>query len=344
MLDSVIITTKSSIETKLVATRLLKTLYTDPVIICLFGEVGAGKTTFMQGFLEHLSEEFLPSPTYNLEHRYTLLNHYKLQTLVHIDLYRLSADQAQSFWEHVEIDAALCCVEWPTRLEQLPSKRIEVHIEVLANDDRRITIVWQDVPLPSLKQVEQWRQEVALSQNVIKHCNVVAAVALECSQHLAAAGTPVRQQFVQRAGQLHDLLRFIDFKTQHTGIFYTPSASEQQVWQSMIDSYGMGHEQAVEQFLATKGYSELGFGILPHGGKEYSLYTIEQKILYYSDKRVVHDGIVSINERYNDMITRYYNNTETPTMKNWLEELRLLEAELIALGLKPDALSLIRVE
>lgn len=340
MLDRVVITTNSPAQTQLVATRLLSTLYVSPSIICLFGEVGAGKTTFMQGFTQHVVEDFLPSPTYNLEHRYLLSQHYQLRTLVHIDLYRLNPAQAEEFWQQVDTDAAVCCIEWPSRLEQLPRKRIEVHIQALPNEQRRITIEWHDVPMPTELEIQDWRMQVALSPNVIDHCERVATVAKACSEQLIVAGTPVRSQFVHRAGQLHDLLRFIDFKTQQSVLLYQPTNEQLTVWESIKDVYGVGHEQAAEKFLIAKGYAELGWCILPHGGKGHFLHTIEQKILYYSDKRVVHNAIVTIDDRYQDMIVRYNQNVETPTTRAWLEGVRMLEAELAALGLIPNALGL----
>ena len=72
---------------------LAHTLYDPQCTILLTGELGAGKTTFLQGFASALGiSEPLTSPTFALEQRYQTQNHGEL---FHLDLYRLSEKQAQ---------------------------------------------------------------------------------------------------------------------------------------------------------------------------------------------------------------------------------------------------------
>ena len=84
----------------------------------LIGNLGAGKTTFMQGFVTGVDGTFasedVSSPTY------TLLNTYATQPPVyHFDLYRLEhVDDLESvaYWETIE-GRGISCVEW---LDQIP--------------------------------------------------------------------------------------------------------------------------------------------------------------------------------------------------------------------------------
>ncbi len=81
--------------------------------IGLIGTLGAGKTTLVQGFVDHLAGSgtlHVHSPTY------TLINHYETSPPVaHMDLYRLEHfDDLESigYWEVVERGRAIAFVEW----------------------------------------------------------------------------------------------------------------------------------------------------------------------------------------------------------------------------------------
>ncbi len=87
--------------------------------ILLEGELGAGKTTFVQGLAKGLGmTRRLTSPTFALLNVYPL-NHPVLQNLIHIDLYRLTTTDNLAALDinHWQTDAAsLLIVEWPERV------------------------------------------------------------------------------------------------------------------------------------------------------------------------------------------------------------------------------------
>ncbi len=106
--------------------------------ICLKGELGAGKTTFVQGAAKGTgSEEAATSPSFAIVNEY----HGRI-TLYHIDLYRLSgpADLEDiGFWELTGEGTAM--VEWPERAgDELPGERLEIVFEHLGGDTRKITV------------------------------------------------------------------------------------------------------------------------------------------------------------------------------------------------------------
>ena len=95
-------------------------------VVCLSGNLGAGKTTLARGAVEAWTGQAqdAPSPTYTLVQTYEGAK----GELWHIDLYRLK--RAQDAWELGLADAfveAACLIEWPERLEdRLPGDRLDV--------------------------------------------------------------------------------------------------------------------------------------------------------------------------------------------------------------------------
>lgn len=100
---------------------------------CIFlqGELGAGKTTFMQTFAQKLGvTETVQSPTYVLMRSYDIS--YKTFTkLIHVDAYRLdqpvqlSALQPETFLNDLRV---IVCIEWPERIQEfLPSPDLRLH-------------------------------------------------------------------------------------------------------------------------------------------------------------------------------------------------------------------------
>lgn len=126
-------------ETWAVAREFAKGLRAGDVV-CLEGDLGAGKTTFTQGLAAALGVPGrVNSPTFCIvqEHRGSVL-------LVHMDLYRLHGedDVVAIGWEDYLAEGAILVVEWPERAGNLiPSSARRVDIRHLEGDEcRRICI------------------------------------------------------------------------------------------------------------------------------------------------------------------------------------------------------------
>lgn len=113
-------------------------------IVLLGGDLGAGKTVFTKGIVGALShgKEVAVSPTF------VIVNTYKTTPVVnHFDLYRIedvSELEAIGIEEYLYSDG-ICIVEWAERASELfPSYAIEVFIEKVSDDERKITVRWKD--------------------------------------------------------------------------------------------------------------------------------------------------------------------------------------------------------
>lgn len=112
-------------------------------IVCLEGDLGAGKTTFTQGLAAALGVDGrVTSPTFCLvqEHRRAGSSAF----LVHMDLYRLhdEDDVLAIGWEDYLSEGAILVVEWPERaLSLIPPMAHHVRFTATGENARRIEVL-----------------------------------------------------------------------------------------------------------------------------------------------------------------------------------------------------------
>lgn len=115
----------------------------DETVYAFEGEMGAGKTTFINALSRALGveEDATGSPTFSI------INEYRSDTtaelIYHFDLYRIeSLEQAFDIGIEDYLDSgALCLIEWPDRIDDiLPEDTVRVKIDVLPDGARRLTV------------------------------------------------------------------------------------------------------------------------------------------------------------------------------------------------------------
>jgi tRNA threonylcarbamoyladenosine biosynthesis protein TsaE len=132
----VTITTTSADETTALGLKLGKLL--KPLdLVCLYGNLGSGKTTLTKGLARGAGYKGrVTSPTFGLAREYRS----RRLTLHHLDLYRVAADQTGDIGieDFVHDPRAACVVEWPEAGEIFfPKDRVEVRL-THAGKNRRL--------------------------------------------------------------------------------------------------------------------------------------------------------------------------------------------------------------
>ena len=119
----------------------------DYTIFAFYGEMGAGKTTFINALSRRLGveEDMANSPSFSI------INEYRSDTtaelIYHFDLYRLeSLEEAMDIGVEDYFDSGvLCLLEWPERIEpMLPDDTVRVTITVNPDESRTITATSAD--------------------------------------------------------------------------------------------------------------------------------------------------------------------------------------------------------
>ena len=135
--------TSSKEETQEVAEKFATQLIPGDVL-CFYGDLGAGKTTFIQGLVRGLGvTKRIVSPTFILMRSY-VTDKNGIQMFYHADLYRLTKEaevEGTGLLEALEESDAVVAIEWPDRMGSvLPASRYDITLIPEGEDKRKITI------------------------------------------------------------------------------------------------------------------------------------------------------------------------------------------------------------
>ena len=138
--------------------------------------------------------------------------------------------------------------------------------------------------IPTREECLRLMSRNGMLENIISHSLEVAKVALFISSELNKKGQRIDLGLVEAASLLHDLTKTECLKTKED------------------------HAQTGSQLLKGMGYERVGQVVAQHIwlGREGNPSTVtEEEIVNYADKRVMHDRIVPLEERFNDLKARY---------------------------------------
>lgn len=119
-------------------------------VLLLTGDLGAGKTTLVQGIGKGLDIiEPIVSPTFTLINEYTQGR----IPLYHLDLYRLTTPEIanlnlETYWEGIEVTPGIVAIEWSERMSYKPHNYISLHLSHTDEGSRQMEIMPFNCTLP----------------------------------------------------------------------------------------------------------------------------------------------------------------------------------------------------
>jgi len=143
---SIKVITKSAEETQDLAKKLAGDVLKSqaPRVIALEGELGGGKTTFLQGFAKGLGvKEKILSPTFNIFKKYKFQSQ-NLKFLYHMDCYRLQGVkdlEVLGFQEIISDPQNIVAIEWASKIKKaLPQNTLHIKFKFINDKTRSINI------------------------------------------------------------------------------------------------------------------------------------------------------------------------------------------------------------
>lgn len=110
----------------------------DHKVLAFYGEMGAGKTTFIKAILKHLGvADSMSSPTFSIVNEYALNSGKKAY---HFDFYRIkNLNEAFDMgYENYFYSGDYCFIEWPEKVEELLPKN---HVKITINLEKEKRII-----------------------------------------------------------------------------------------------------------------------------------------------------------------------------------------------------------
>jgi uncharacterized protein len=295
-------------------------------------------------------EQTIKSPTFAYVNKFKIQNSkFKIQNLFHYDLYRLSyGDDLSSlgYEETTQDEKSINVVEWADRLAELPDKYIRIDFAT-KKDHHRIKIEFMDPEVVPENMIGKFYDEWSTPLHVRKHIKQVTDVAMQLADAFMKKNEIIDLNLLYSAVMMHDIARVCDFRKLDRSHFKEKITDEK--WEKWKDirkkCAGIHHADAARDFFRKLNYPKTAELIYIHKSRVIAeepelMNTLEDKIIYYADKRVKHDKTVSLKERFRDGWERYgkYDDARTRKLFEEIEHQTFkLEKELFdGLDINPE--------
>jgi len=283
--------------------------------IFLFGNLGAGKTTFLRALGKKIGINGIKSPTFLGIANYKIPG--KKIFLAHADFFqkKVSAKFLPEILENLEKN--FFAAEWSENFPKkfLPNNRIEIRISIPKKIteknkfERTVEIIFFDSSKGDEKKIQEIIKKWQPPKHVFSHCVGVASVANFLAEKLEKAGIPLDRDLIIFGGILHDLVRICNFPELDFARFPEKiTEKKKQKWQKIHQKFNkMHHSVAAAKILKAEKLFSLSEVVARH--RNNSIFgdemVAEEKCVFLADKYVLHDKIVDLKTRLQDSKKRH---------------------------------------
>ncbi len=305
--------TKNPEETMNLGFQLASRLHPS-IPVLLFGDLGAGKTYFSKGLAKGLGiSSIIKSPTFTYLKTYPIP--FKPWTFFHYDLYRLkNGDDFESIglYDSLSDSSVINLIEWADRMTEWTIQNyVRVDFKIM-HQYHELTIQFQDSEIVPNVLVDQYWDLFSTPLHVRAHCKKVADICLQIGRAYIKKNILVDLNLLNTAGLLHDMARICDFITMDRHHFSEDITEDK--WEKWVDLRrqfkGINHANIAQQILLKDGFKKTADMILYHDSSSIIDHPqvfsqLEIAILFYADKRVKHNQVVDLKERFRDGCERH---------------------------------------
>jgi len=179
--------------------------------------------------------------------------------------------------------------------------------------------------IPTRDECLRLMGQYGMLSHIMDHSIEVTKVALYLAEELNKRGQRIDLNLVEAASLLHDLTKTECLKTKED------------------------HAHTGSQLLKEMGYFRVGEVVAEHihlSKKNDASWVTEEEIVNYADKRVQHDCIVSLEERFSDLTDRYGKSQEASEQFEQLKKSTFeIEDKIFSiLGIDPNDLQHLQIE
>lgn len=168
-----------------------------------------------------------------------------------------------------------------------------------------------------LKDARLLLKKFHVPKNIVRHSEKVMEVAVSIAEKLMKNGKKIDINLIKKGCLLHDILKIVDLSEKnYKKLCENASKEDIKVWNRLREKYpGMSHPDAAYELLKEMGEEKLARLVKIHrfdavNNPSMLPLSIEEKILTYADKRVLHDKVVSLKKRFSDGMKRYNINPD----------------------------------
>ena len=175
--------------------------------------------------------------------------------------------------------------------------------------------------IPSIKECYKLLEKQKVPSHIIRHSEKVALISSFLTCFLNLSGTKLDIKLVTAGALLHDIKKY----------------------ESIIDR-SINHAEEGYKFLLKLGLERVALVVRYHVVLPEKVFrsseVFEEEVVFYADKRVKHEEVVSLEERFKDLRKRYGINENILKRLNKLEEVSFLVEEKLfsRLNFKPEVL------